>query len=224
MSSKTMNSVTKKIVVLISGNGSNLQAIIDRLHLKTFAGETFEVVKVISNIAGVYGLERAKLADIDTQCVISKGVESREIYDQSLQAAIDQVDADVIVLAGFMRILSSGFVEKYSGKLLNIHPSLLPKYTGLNTHQRAINAPDDDHGPSVHFVIADLDAGPVIIQAKVPVFKDDSASELAERVLTQEHCIYPLAIQWFLTNRLKMQDGKALLDGNVLPENGYAAD
>jgi len=219
-----MTNKTKKIVVLISGNGSNLQAIIDRLHLKTFDTDLFEIVKVISNISDAYGLERARLADISRQCILSKGASSREAYDQLLMASIDEVDADVIVLAGFMRILSSDFVEKYKGKLLNIHPSLLPKYTGLDTHQRAIDAKDEEHGTSVHFVIADLDAGPVIVQAKVPVFSDDNASDLADRVLTQEHLIYPMAIQWLLTNRLKIQSGKAILDGELLPENGYAAD
>ena len=128
-------------------------------------------------------------------------------------------------MAGFMRILSSQFVDKYLGKMLNIHPSLLPKYQGINTHQRAIDAGDHDHGASVHFVTAKLDSGPTVLQAKVPVFAEDTAQDLAERVLTQEHSIYPLAAQWFLSGRLLMNDkDQALLDGEILPENGYAAD
>ena len=127
-------------------------------------------------------------------------------------------------MAGFMRILSTPFVEKYLGKMLNIHPSLLPKYRGVNTHQRAIDAGDDEHGATVHFVTPELDSGPTVLQAKVPVFAEDKAEDLAARVLTQEHSIYPLAAQWFLSGRLQMVNNQAVLDDNVLPENGYAAD
>ena len=224
MTDKSAMNKTKKVVVLISGSGSNLQAIIDKLHLKEFDKQTIEIVKVISNTPDAFGLERAEKSEIKQQCVISKGVASREEYDQLLDEAIREVDPDLVVLAGFMRILSSEFVDKYSGKMINIHPSLLPKYTGLNTHQRAIDAGDAEHGTSVHFVTAELDGGPVILQAKVPVFSDDNASELADRVLTREHLIYPLVIQWFLTERLKMQEGNAVLDGNALPDQGYAAN
>lgn len=215
---------TKKIAVLISGSGSNLQAIIDKLHNQKITDEQFEIVAVISNKAEAFGLERAKKAKINTVFVDDKACKSRVDYDHKLINEIDKLDVDVIILAGFMRILSSNFVNKYTGKILNIHPSLLPKYTGLNTHQRAIDANDHEHGASVHFVTAELDGGPVILQAKVPVFDDDNADDLAERVLTQEHQIYPLVIQWFLTDRLVMNNEQAVLDHLVLAKNGYAVD
>jgi len=216
---------TKKIVVLISGSGTNLQAIIDKLHNSQLADQKIEIAAVISNKADAYGLQRASAAGIASEVVASTGISSREQYDLLLSAAIDKFQPDLILMAGFMRILSSQFVDKYIGKMLNIHPSLLPKYQGINTHQRAIDAGDHDHGASVHFVTAQLDSGATVLQANVPIFAEDSAEELAERVLTQEHFIYPLAAQWFLSGRLLMNDnGQALLDGKVLPENGYAAD
>lgn len=216
---------TKKIVVLISGSGTNLQAIIDKLHNSQLADQKIEIAAVISNKADAYGLQRASAAGIASEVVASAGSSSREQYDLLLSAAIDKFQPDLILMAGFMRILSSQFVDKYIGKMLNIHPSLLPKYQGINTHQRAIDAGDHDHGASVHFVTAQLDSGATVLQAKVPIFAEDSAEELAERVLTQEHFIYPLAAQWFLSGRLLMNDnGQALLDGKILPENGYAAD
>ena len=214
----------KKIAILISGSGSNLQAIIDKLHKQEFSNTHFEIVAVISNKAQAFGLERATKADIETIVIDDKGMTSRADYDQKLISEIDELNVDVIVLAGFMRILSANFVDKYAGKILNIHPSLLPKYTGLNTHQRAIDAKDSEHGASVHFVTAELDGGPVILQAKVPVFEDDTSDDLSERVLTQEHQIYSLVIQWFLTSRLTMNNEKAVLDGHVLAPDGYAAD
>ena len=215
---------TKKIVVLISGNGTNLQAIIDKLHNSELAEQKVEIVAVLSNKADAYGLQRADNAGIKSQIVLNDGINSREQYDLLLSEAIDQYQPDLILMAGFMRILSTQFVEKYLGKMLNIHPSLLPKYRGVNTHQRAIDAGDSEHGASVHFVTPELDSGPTVLQAKVPVFAEDKAEDLAERVLTQEHLIYPLAAQWFLSERLKMIDNQAVLDDNVLPENGYAAD
>ncbi len=217
-------SATKKIVVLISGNGSNLQAIIDKLHNSELAKQKVQVVAVISNKADAYGLQRASDAGIDTQVVLNEGTNSREQYDQLLSEAIEQYQPDLILMAGFMRILSTPFVEKYRGKMLNIHPSLLPKYQGTRTHQRAIDAGDKEHGATVHFVTPELDSGPTVLQAKVPVFAEDKAEDLAARVLTQEHLIYPLAAQWFLSGRLSMVEDRALLDGNLLPENGYAAD
>lgn len=219
-----MTSVTKKIVVLISGNGTNLQAIIDKLHNKQLAKQYIEIVAVISNKADAVGLQRANDAGIHSQVVLSAGVKTRAQYDLLLSDAIDAFQPDLILMAGFMRILSVPFVEKYLGKMLNIHPSLLPKYQGINTHQAVIDAGDNEHGASVHFVTPELDSGPTVLQAKVPVFAEDKADELAERVLTQEHCIYPLAAQWFLTERLVMCKGQALLDGKILPTQGYAAD
>ncbi|ABM02907.1 formyltetrahydrofolate-dependent phosphoribosylglycinamide formyltransferase [Psychromonas ingrahamii 37] len=215
---------TKKIVVLLSGNGSNLQNIIDKLHNTTLNNQHIEIVAVLSNKADAYGLQRAQNAGIKHKAIISKGISSREQYDALLSQEIDQYQPDLIVMAGFMRILSAQFIDKYPGKMLNIHPSLLPKYQGTNTHQRAIDAGDSEHGVSVHFVTEELDSGATVIQAKVPIFSEDSAEKLAERVLTQEHLIYPLAIQWFLSGRLSMVNSHALLDGLILPANGYAAD
>lgn len=215
---------TKKIVVLISGSGTNLQAIIDKLHKQPLDGQQTEIVAVISNKADVFGLQRASEAAITDVVVASKGSASREAYDLLLADEIDKHQPDLIILAGFMRILSTEFVNKYLGKMINIHPSLLPKYPGINTHQRAIDAGDEVHGATVHFVTPELDSGPTVLQAKVPVFSDDSAEDLRERVLTQEHQIYPLVAQWFLAGRLTMHGNEAILDGSVLPENGYAAD
>lgn len=215
---------SKKVVVLISGGGTNLQAMIDKLHNNDNTDQKIEIIAVISNKADAYGLQRAKDVAIKTQVIISKGIGSRQAYDALLTEALDQLQPDLIVMAGFMRILTTEFVNKYLGKMVNIHPSLLPEYQGINTHQRVIDAGDKDHGASVHFVTPELDSGPVILQAKVPVFSEDSAQDLSERVLTQEHLIYPLVVQWFLSGRLTMINNQAVLDGSVLPDNGYAAD
>lgn len=217
--------MSSRIVVLISGSGTNLQAIIDACKSTDYPGT---VVGVVSNKSDAYGLTRAQNADIATIALSHKEFESREGYDQALIAKIDQFHPDVIVLAGFMRILTPEFVQHYQGKLLNIHPSLLPKYQGLNTHQRAIDAGDKEHGVSVHFVTEELDGGPVILQAKVPVFDGDTSDDLAERVHEQEHRIYPLVVKWLCQNRLSMniKDKKeyAILDGFTLPTSGYAND
>ncbi len=213
--------MSSKIVVLISGGGTNLQAIIDACTDSTYPAE---VVAVVSNKADAYGLTRAENSDIATISLSHKEFDSREDYDQALIKKIDAFDADLIVLAGFMRILTPDFVQHYQGKLLNIHPSLLPKYQGLNTHQRAIDAGDEVHGVSVHFVTEELDGGPVILQAKVPVFEGDTSDDLAARVHEQEHRIYPLVVKWFAEKRLEMQGDNAVLDGNVLATSGYAND
>ncbi|TEW43378.1 phosphoribosylglycinamide formyltransferase [Psychromonas algicola] len=215
---------TKKIVVLISGSGSNLQALMDKLHKQQVDGQQVEIVAVISNKADAYGLERAREANIPAILVESKGITSREAYDSLLSAELDKLQPDLILLAGFMRILTTDFVNQYQGKMLNIHPSLLPKYQGVNTHQRAIDAGDKEHGASVHFVTPELDSGPTVLQAKVPIFAEDTAQDLAERVLTQEHQIYALAASWFVSGRLNMQAQFAYLDGNKLEQFGYAAD
>ncbi|WP_408900727.1 phosphoribosylglycinamide formyltransferase [Photobacterium piscicola] len=209
------------IVVLISGNGSNLQAIIDSCTNGII--KNGRIAAVISNKADAYGLKRAQFANIETASIAATDYANRQDYDQALIEKIDAYQPDVIVLAGFMRILSASFVNHYQGRMLNIHPSLLPKYTGLNTHQRAIDAGDREHGTSVHFVTEELDGGPVILQAKVPIFTTDSVDDVIERVQQQEHNIYPLVIQWLLTQRLLMQNGAAVLDGNQLPPQGYAA-
>ncbi len=217
--------MSSRIVVLISGSGTNLQAIIDASQADDYPGS---IVGVVSNKSDAYGLTRAENANIATIALSHKDFDSRESYDQALIEKIDQLSPDVIVLAGFMRILSPAFVKHYQGKLLNIHPSLLPKYQGLNTHQRAIDAGDKEHGVSVHFVTEELDGGPVILQAKVPVFEEDTSDDLAARVHEQEHRIYPLVVKWLCEKRLSMsivnQDEHAILDGITLPAFGYAND
>lgn len=211
----------KSIVVLISGSGSNLQALLDSCATGFIPGK---ITGVISNKANAFGLKRAEAEGVATAVLSHKGFDSREDYDQALIAAIEQFKPDLIVLAGFMRILTAEFVQHFSGKLLNIHPSLLPKYQGLATHQRAIDAGDTEHGCSVHFVTEQLDGGPVILQAKVPIFPGDDASVVAERVHAQEHQIYPLVVRWFCQGRLQQKANEAWLDGNLLPAQGYAQD
>lgn len=218
----------KNIVVLISGNGSNLQAIIDACEAGKIKAN---VAAVFSNKQDAYGLERAKQHGIAAHFVSPQdfidaetGKPNREAFDHELMKQIDEYQPDLVILAGYMRILSSEFVQHYMGKMLNIHPSLLPKYSGLHTHQRAIDAKDEEHGTSVHFVTEELDGGSVVLQAKVPVFEDDTAEILAERVLIQEHQIYPLVAQWFIDGRLEMKDGAAILDGVKLDIHGYAQD
>ncbi|MDM7860769.1 phosphoribosylglycinamide formyltransferase [Alteromonas sp. ASW11-36] len=210
-----------QIVVLISGNGSNLQAIIDAVAAQKIPGS---ISGVISNKADAFGLERAQSAGIPTVVVTANKGEAREDYDQRLAREIRALTPDCIVLAGFMRILSEAFINEFAEILLNVHPSLLPKYRGLNTHQRAIDAGDKEHGCSIHFVTAELDGGPIILQAKVPVFPEDDAGSLAERVQTQERQIYPLVVKWFCEGRLKKLNDKAVLDEKELPAMGFAAD
>lgn len=211
----------KSIVVLISGNGSNLQAIMDAIDNKQIDGK---VVAVISDQDDAYGLTRAKQAGIQTDVLSYDGFTSRQDYDRELLSKVQQYSPELIVLAGFMRILSDFFVEQYANCMVNIHPSLLPKYKGLHTHTRAIQAGDLEHGASVHFVTATLDDGPVIIQAKVPVFDNDDEAELAARVQEQERKIYPLVVKWFCENRLKMENGIAKLDHKTIPKTGYASE
>jgi len=211
----------KSIVVLISGNGSNLQAIIDACEQAKIPGK---ITAVISNKAHAYGLQRAKAADIPAVFIDHTQYVTREAYDQQLLVQINEFAPDLIVLAGFMRILSREFVEHFQGQILNIHPSLLPKYKGLHTHQRAIDAGDREHGASVHFVTANLDDGPVILQSKVPIFENQDAEELTQRVIVQERQMYPLVVKWFCQDRLIMLNNKAFLDGIELEEQGYAAN
>jgi len=207
-----------KLVVLISGSGSNLQSFIDQ----SLSGELpADIAAVICNRPGAFGLERAAKAGIPTELIDHTLYEGREPFDQELIRCIDQYEPDLVILAGFMRILTPGFVQHYSNRLLNIHPSLLPKYPGLNTHQRAIDAGDSEAGATVHFVTEVLDCGANVVQASVPILKDDSAEALAKRILGQEHKIYPLAAKWFVEGRLTIKDNKALLDGDVLPESGF---
>ena len=203
------------IVVLISGDGSNLQAIIDRVS----SGLPVEIRAVVSNRDGAHGLERAQAADIETVVLESNGFADRERYDEALMERIDRYRPALVVLAGFMRILSTRFVRHYAGRLLNIHPSLLPRYRGLRTHQRALEAGDALHGASVHFVTEELDGGPLIVQAQVAVMPGDDADSLAARVLEREHQIYPLAIRWFAENRLRLDtEGSVRLDDKPLQQ------
>ncbi|RJE76488.1 phosphoribosylglycinamide formyltransferase [Pseudoalteromonas sp. MSK9-3] len=208
-----------RLVVLISGSGSNLQAIIDACQNNEVNGE---ICAVISNKADAYGLVRAQNAGIETAILSHKNYPSREDYDVELAALIDSFNPDLVVLAGFMRILTPRLVQKFKGKMLNIHPSLLPKYQGLNTHQRAIDAKDDVHGVSVHFVTEELDGGPVVLQAKVPILADDTADTLAKRIHEQEHVIYPLVVKWFSEHRLTMEADYAVFDDQPLPAQGAA--
>ncbi len=209
---------TCDVVVLISGSGSNLQALID----SSAGGENPARIRaVISNRADAYGLERAKAAGIDTRVLDHKAFDGREAFDAALIEAIDAFAPQLVVLAGFMRILSPDFVRHYAGRLLNIHPSLLPKYKGLHTHQRALEAGDAEHGCSVHFVTEELDGGPLVVQAVIPVQSGDSLDSLAQRVHEQEHLIYPLAVRWFAEGRLRLGAQGAMLDGQPLPSTGH---
>ena len=205
------------VVILISGSGSNLQAIIDAMQ----AGELpIDIRAVISNKADAYGLERAKNAGINTEVVNHRDYTGREDFDRSLQAAIDAHEPALVILAGFMRILSHDFVEHYLGRMLNIHPALLPSFPGLNTHERALQDGVEQHGATVHFVTTEVDGGPLVLQARVPVQDNDTAEALAARVLEQEHRIFPQAIRWFAEGRLQMQCDKVLLDDKPLPTTG----
>lgn len=201
------------VVVLISGNGSNLQALIDR------AADGFlpiNLCAVISNVKDAYGLQRATIAGISTHVLEHKNFSTRAEYDRALIHLIEVHSPDLIVLAGFMRILTPEFVKYYYGRLLNIHPSLLPKYRGLHTHARAIAAGDKEHGASVHFVVEELDGGPVVLQVKVPVLQQDNPDILAARVLQQEQRIYPQVVHWFAQGQLQLTTQGVILHGNLL--------
>lgn len=206
-----------RIVVLISGGGSNLQSLLDACSQGLISGE---IVGVVSNRPHVKGLERATNYGIPSQVLDHQIFDSREAFDRKLCQVIDSYEPDLVVLAGFMRILTPDFVNHYLGRLLNIHPSLLPKYPGLHTHKKALEAGDQWHGATVHFVTAELDGGPAIIQAKVPVQADDTEATLANRVLAQEHLIYPRAVQWFASGALRLVNDKSELNGAVLPVTG----
>ncbi|EAR59743.1 phosphoribosylglycinamide formyltransferase [Neptuniibacter caesariensis] len=210
--------MTKRIVVLISGSGSNLQAVMDAIDAGQINGR---IEAVLSNKAEAFGLERATKAGIPALILKHTDFESRESFDQAMIEKIDQHKPDLIVLAGFMRILSAEFVRHYQGRMFNIHPSLLPKYKGLHTHQRAIEAGDSEHGCTVHFVTEELDGGPLAVQGKVSIDGDDNAESLQQKVHKVEHQIYPLAVEWFCADRLKWTKDGVELDGKQLPSQGY---
>ncbi len=210
-----MKGNTASLVILISGSGSNLQAIIDAIKNKELNAE---IKAVISNQENTFGLQRASDANINTHVIKHSDFSSRESFDQAMIKIITPLKPDLVVLAGFMRILSNHFIEQYLGRLINIHPSLLPKYKGLNTHQLAIDNHDTEHGASVHYVSYELDSGPVVIQATISVAADDTADTLAARVLAAEHKIYPLAIQMICQRRLTFVDNQLKLDNRLLPK------
>ncbi len=201
------------IVVLISGSGSNLQAIIDALSKQSINAE---IKTVISNKADALGLERARKAGINTIFINHTEYDDRLSFDQAMIQEIDQHNPELIILAGFMRILSDEFVSHYTGRLINIHPSLLPNFKGLNTHQRAIDAKHVKHGVSVHFVSNELDGGPIIAQAEVPVELNDDAETLRLRVLEKEHMLYPQVTQWFAQHRIKLENQSVYFDQKEL--------
>ncbi len=201
------------IVVLISGTGSNLQAIIDTINAGRLQAR---IAGVLSNKANAYGLVRAQQAGIATAVLSHTAYASRDDFDSAMMQAIDNWAPDVVVLAGFMRILTPAFVQHYAGRLINIHPSLLPRHKGMHTHQRALEAGDTEHGCSVHYVTAELDGGPVIAQAIVPVQPDDNETLLTERVHKSEHRIYPEVLIWMAEGRLAYRDGQPWRDGKPL--------
>jgi len=200
------------MVILISGRGSNMQAMLD-------AG--LPVAAVISNRADAAGLAHAAGRGIATAIIPHRDYATREAFDAALAQAIDGFRPDLVALAGFMRILSENFVRRYKGKLLNIHPSLLPAFPGLDTHARALAAGVKLHGATVHFVTAELDHGPIVIQAAVPVHSDDNEAKLAARVLAQEHRIYPQAARWFIDGKLVIESGVVRVKGDY-PQQAYA--
>ena len=198
-----------RIAVLISGSGTNLQAIIDAV-----AGGAIpaRIERVISNRPAAGGLARAERAGIGTEVLDHREFPDRATYDRHLAERLDAMAPDLVVLAGFMRILTDAFVTRFMGRLINIHPSLLPAYRGLHTHQRAIDAGEQRHGCSVHYVIPELDAGPVIAQAAVPVHADDTAVTLQNRIQAMEHRLYPEVVRWIAEGRVTLRNGTVWLD------------
>jgi len=202
-----------RTAILISGSGSNLQSVVDRVASRELA---LDIATVFSNCADAYGLTRAADAGIHTCCIEHSAYADRESFDQAPADELDQHPPDLLLLAGFMRILSPWFVDHYAGRILNIHPALLPAYPGLNTHQRVLDAGEKWHGSTVHFVTDELDGGPRVLQGRLAVDPGESAEQLARRVQAVEHQIYPEAANWFAEGRLKLRDGTARLDDEIL--------
>lgn len=205
------------MVILVSGRGSNLQALINAVRDESLPAK---ILAVISNEPGAPAVARARTARIPVHVIDHRQFPSREEFDRALMQQIDAYQPRLVALAGFLRILSEAFINHFHGRLINIHPSQLPAYPGLHTHARALADGAKSHGASVHFVTHEVDGGPVIIQASVPVLPDDTSDILAERVLAEEHRIYPQAIRWFLADRLSVAQGRVLLDGEQRPEQG----
>jgi len=212
-----MSTALAPVVILISGRGSNLQTILSEIRTGNLP---IEIHAVISNNPAAEGLRHARAAGVPTEIIDHRDYAERLQFDAALMRAIDRHAPRLLILAGFMRILGEAFIRHYSGRLLNIHPSLLPAFKGINTHARALAAGVAQHGASVHFVTNDLDGGPVIVQASVPVRAGDTADTLAARVLHEEHRILPLAIRWFVEGRLSIRNDQTLLDGEIRPEQG----
>ena len=211
----------KKIVVLISGHGMNLQAMIDACKSSYINAK---IVGVFSNQSDAFGLQRAKSAGIFHRTFLRSDYADNLAMDRHITDEIDNLGADLIVLAGYMKILSTEFTQHFAGKILNIHPSLLPKYSGLHTYQRAIEAGETEHGMTIHFVNEKVDGGAIVLQAKVPIFPEDNITDIEDRVKEQEIRFYPLVIKWFVEGRLRLIGNHAYLDGNRLPPQGYAID
>ena len=209
--------MTQRIVVLLSGRGSNFQSLLNASLTGELAGS---IALVISNRPQAGGLAIANNANIDTALIDHQAYATRDAFDADLAGVIDSVTPDLIVLAGFMRILTQSFVSQFAGRLLNIHPSLLPLYPGLNTHQRALDNGDTHAGATVHYVTGELDGGPSVIQAKVPIESGDTKDRLADRILQVEHQIYPQAVNWHLSGRLALRNGVLYKDSVPLPATG----
>ena len=209
--------MTKRVAVLLSGRGSNFQSLLNASLEGSLGGE---ISLVISNRPGAGGLSIAQDACIETALIDHQCYPTRETFDQDLAGAIDSTQPDLVVLAGFMRILTPEFVTRFSGRLMNIHPSLLPLYPGLHTHQRALDNGDSHAGATVHYVTGELDGGPTVLQARVPVNSGDDADTLAARVLEVEHRIFPIAVNWHLSGRLTWHEGSLLKDGAPVPSSG----
>ena len=209
--------MTRRIVVLLSGRGSNFQSLLNASLTGELSGS---IDLVISNRPQAGGLAIANNANIDTALLDHQAYATRDAFDADLAGVIDSVTPDLIVLAGFMRILTQSFVSQFAGRLLNIHPSLLPLYPGLNTHQRALDNGDTHAGATVHYVTGELDGGPSVIQAKVPIESGDTKDRLADRILQVEHQIYPQAVNWHLSGRLALRNGVLYKDSVPLPATG----
>lgn len=205
-----------RVAVLISGNGSNLQAMIDAIA----DGMPAEIRVVISDHEDAYGLERAKRADIATEVLTAKAFPNKKAYDAALRECLENYQPELIILAGFMRILGADFVNHFKNKIINVHPSLLPKYRGMHTHEQVLAANDKTHGVTVHVVTAELDDGPIIAQAAIAVSPDDDVHSLKHKIHTLEHKLYPEVVQLYAEGRLEFQDNHVILDGDILPPTG----
>ncbi len=206
-----------RLVVLLSGNGSNLQAFIDAVQNNRLRAE---IAAVISNEPNAFGLKRAESAGIPTISLNHKDFSSRESFDKALKDQIDRYTPNLVILAGFMRILTEDFVNHYKGRMLNIHPSLLPKYRGLHTHERAIEAGDKTHGTSVHFVTSELDGGPIVAQWEIPIEAKDTPNSLTQKIQLKEHLLYPEVVRWIAEKRLTTTAGALFFDDTPIPETG----